>query len=304
MDSRKILEIYKLINDRSPKPVSAWPTIADIPHGVLVLDSDGVVKQKVGGGLVPVPITLVGSGPISSAPVASAANLGAMYLETGDPLWPNGRLYQSRYNGNMINNGLTAIADAVKPTRHIVVTSDFAIELQFYADPANVVAFTGLFSSGRGPGSLSTDRSFWIERDAMTTTYKVSVYDSAGTSKIISIQNVSNGYWHSIRVKKVGNLLTAYLNGVQAGTPQDLTGFVINDATNSSLFSQLSGRSFQGRVCCAKLIAETNGFNYDFNQTTGESISDRSGGANTGTLTDSTPASFWSIGWTPIQWPL
>ena len=44
MDSRKILEIYKLINDRSPTLVSAWPSIADIPHGMLVRDN-GVVKQ-------------------------------------------------------------------------------------------------------------------------------------------------------------------------------------------------------------------------------------------------------------------
>ena len=46
MDSRKILEIYKLINDRSPTLVSAWPSVADIPPGMLVLDADGVVKQK------------------------------------------------------------------------------------------------------------------------------------------------------------------------------------------------------------------------------------------------------------------
>ena len=45
MDSRKILEIYKLINDRSIKPVNAWPSIADIPQGALVRDADGVVKQ-------------------------------------------------------------------------------------------------------------------------------------------------------------------------------------------------------------------------------------------------------------------
>ena len=45
MDSRKILEIYKRINDRSPKPASAWPTVADIPPGALVLDSDGVVNE-------------------------------------------------------------------------------------------------------------------------------------------------------------------------------------------------------------------------------------------------------------------
>ena len=46
MDSRKILEIYKLINDRSIKPVNAWPFVSDIPPGMLVLDADGVVKKK------------------------------------------------------------------------------------------------------------------------------------------------------------------------------------------------------------------------------------------------------------------
>ena len=50
MDSRKILEIYKRINDRSIKPVSAWASISDIPPGMLVLGADGVVKKKVGVG--------------------------------------------------------------------------------------------------------------------------------------------------------------------------------------------------------------------------------------------------------------
>lgn len=245
--------------------------------------------------------SVVGSGPIADAPAASAANLGLCYLETGDPLWPNGRLYQSRYNGNMVNNGLTAIADVVKPARPIVVTSDFELELRFYADPANAVAFTGLFSSGIG--TATTERSLWVERDNLTTTYKVSVYNSAGTAKTISIANVTSAYWHSIRVVRIGNILTAYLDGVQTGAPQDLTGFVINTAQDSALFTQLLNRSFQGRICCAKLIAATNGFDYDFNQTTGTSIADRSAAANNGTLTDSSPANFWSIGWTPIQWP-
>lgn len=245
----------------------------------------------------------VGSGPLASAPEASAGNLGLCYLDTGDPLWPNGRLYQSRYNGNMVNNGSTAIADVVKPARHIVVTSDFELKLCFYADPANEVTFTGLFSSGTGLGTVATERALWVERDNLTTTYKVSVYNSAGTAKTISIANVTSAYWHSIRVVRTGNILTAYLDGVQTGAPRDLTGFVINTATNSALFSQLNNRSFQGRICCAKLIAATNGFDYDFNQTTGTSTADRSAAANNGTLTDSSPANFWSIGWTPIQWP-
>lgn len=45
--------------------VSDWPTIADIPQGAVVLDTDGVVKQKWGSALVPVPVTIIGSGPPS-----------------------------------------------------------------------------------------------------------------------------------------------------------------------------------------------------------------------------------------------
>ena len=50
MDSRKILEIYKLINDRSIKPVNAWPSIADIPQGMCVLDADGVKQCTLAAG--------------------------------------------------------------------------------------------------------------------------------------------------------------------------------------------------------------------------------------------------------------
>lgn len=63
-------------------PVSSWPTVADIPPGVRVLDADGVVKQKVGDYLIPVPVTIIGSGPLASAPVASADNLGLWYNST------------------------------------------------------------------------------------------------------------------------------------------------------------------------------------------------------------------------------
>lgn len=82
MDSRKILEIYKRINDRSIRLVSSWPTVADIPPGMLVLDADGMVKQKVGDYLIPAPVTIIGSGPLASAPVASADNQNMYYMST------------------------------------------------------------------------------------------------------------------------------------------------------------------------------------------------------------------------------
>ena len=67
---------------RKAVPVGNWPTVADIPPGALVLDSDGVVKQKVCDFLIPVPVVIIGSGPLASAPVASAANQNMWYQST------------------------------------------------------------------------------------------------------------------------------------------------------------------------------------------------------------------------------
>ena len=67
---------------RKAAPVGNWPTIDDIPPGALVLDSDGVMKQKVGDFLIPVPVTIIGSGPLASAPEASAANQNMWYMST------------------------------------------------------------------------------------------------------------------------------------------------------------------------------------------------------------------------------
>ena len=85
MDSRKILEIYKRINDRSIRHVSAFPSIDAIPPGMVVLDSDGVMKQKVGDFLIPVPVTIIGSGPLPAD--ASAYPVGALWVDEENVLW-------------------------------------------------------------------------------------------------------------------------------------------------------------------------------------------------------------------------
>ena len=84
MDSRKILEIYKRINDRNIKLVSAFPSIADIPPGALVLDSDGVVKE-----------CLTPSGSIWQTRTSAADNgWFSICLHT-----PTGRLVAVAYSG-------------------------------------------------------------------------------------------------------------------------------------------------------------------------------------------------------------
>ena len=126
MDSRKILEIYKRINDRGIKLASAWPTVADIPPGLIVRDSDGVVKIKVGDFLIPVPVTIIGSGPLANAPVASAANQNLFYMSTDFGLCK----YVSVFNNagsDWINCGvLPYVEDAVANNSAITLECVFA----------------------------------------------------------------------------------------------------------------------------------------------------------------------------------
>ena len=99
---------------RKAVPVGNWPTIADIPPGALVLDSDGVMKQKVGDFLIPVPVTIIGSGPLASAPVASAANQNVWYMSTDFGLCK----YVSVFNNagsDWINCGRPSWLDQLRP---------------------------------------------------------------------------------------------------------------------------------------------------------------------------------------------
>lgn len=245
--------------------------------------------------------TIIGSGPLASAPVASAY-LGGMYLETGNPLWPNGRLYQSRYNGNYVNSGATTAKDRVIPSSSFNANLDFDLRLMFRQDVGDSVPYSGVFCQGT---KAPTNRGLWIERGGTggtTSLYSIAFY-SGSTTRTISIISLINGAFRYLRVLRVGNAVTAFVDGVIKNT-LDLSSFVINTPSVTTIGAQYDGeRAINGNIAHCSAKCSKGGFTYEFNQSTGTTILDTSGNGNNGTLTDALPTDFWKEGWTPIQWP-
>ena len=107
-------------------PTDQFPTIASIPTGAVVYDTtDGVVKKKVGDYLVDIQYNVIGYGPIASAPTASEGNNGAFWLETGNPLWPNGRLWG--YRRGLQNSGSDRVTLPAEINAIIALSESFAI---------------------------------------------------------------------------------------------------------------------------------------------------------------------------------
>lgn len=249
-------------------------------------------------------MNIIGSGTLANAPVASTSNLGTFYLETGDPLWPNGRLYMSRYNGNYVNNAVISATDRVIPSSNFNANLDFKLDIEFRQDSSDSIAYTGLFCQGT---ATPNTRGIWIERSGaggLGSSYTVSFYNSSASTKSLFVNGIIDGKWHFLEVIRVGNSVTIYNDGVLIGTI-DMTGFTVNTVTTTTIGAQWGGaRAINGNVSKCSVVCSTGCFTYEFNQSSGTTILDTSGNGNNGTLTDALPTDFWKIGWTPVQWDI
>lgn len=245
-------------------------------------------------------MNIIGSGTLANAPVASTSNLGTFYLETGDPLWPNGRLYTSRHNGNYVNSGVIAAKDTVSCANSFNPNLDFDLSVYFRQDVADTVVATGLFC--QGSASITT-RGLWIERDGTTSGYLVRAY--YGTmAKSLTVPNLINGKFNLLEVIRTGNAINVYVNSVFIGSI-DATGITLNVPVRTSIGSMYINtpeRSINGNIAKCSVVCSTGCFAYEFNQASGTTVLDTSGNGNNGTLTDALPTDFWKINWTPVQW--
>lgn len=225
--------------------------------------------------------------------------MGTFYLETGDSLWPNGRLWQSRYAGNYVNSSVNTAKDNVVPQYSFNANLDHFLTVYFKWSSTDAVQYSTLFLQGT---ALATTRGLLIGRATATGSIDVVYHNSDGNIRKTTIPNVVNSVWHKLEVRRVGTTVTAYLDGVIAGSVS-LAGFTVNTPTLTTIGAQNGGVSaINGIIAKCSTVCSTGCFDYEFNQASGTTIQDTSGNGNNGTLTDALPTDFWKIGWTPVQW--
>lgn len=216
-------------------PATAWPTVADIPPGMLVLDSDGVVKQKVGDYLIPAPVTIIGSGPLASAPVASAANQNMFYMSTDFGLCKYVSVFNNAGN-DWIDCGRPSWLAQLRPG-----VDEFTVCAVFM--PSSLPAASRVYSL-EGAGGAQTQFS-------LIPTTTGGLYSRLGGTAAAPIHtglSVNTWYNHKLNAKKPVANSTSVLNGesVPVLTPG-------NYVSNSGLFIgavsvNLTGENFEGMI--------------------------------------------------------
>lgn len=266
-------------------PASAWPTVADIPPGALVLDSDGVVKQKVGDSLVPVPFTIIGSGPIASAPVASAAYAGMYYMssEFGACVC---RSVASDYVGAYASLSTAPCLHNVNWSVSFAVNANTVTNSYLYGE-GDIATTTTLLGIGAGAHNAKKLRVFL--RDST----------SAIVIDITTTSDVLDGLWHYVTVVRSGSTLIFTIDGV-AEAFTGLRAIAINSTPNTSSIGALRRTTvtndFTGLICNFK---KCNGLLIPLNETSGTTVKD-SAGTTVGTVT--APGSpWWAYSWVPTS---
>lgn len=285
-----------------PAPASAWPTIADIPQGAVVLDSDGVVKRKIGGGLVPVPITLVGSGPISSAPVASAELRGAMwYDETSVSSANPSGLWQCR---GVFNNVGTDWIDCGVPTfitNYMRPGVDSFIVEAVAKKSSSVDSFGPLVETG----TAGATRIFELAHVGSANNYALQA-NSGGVQYRNEYINVPVNIYHKYTLVSTpgANGCSVYYDGVLVGN------------FTSGLYSTITGMRFMGspgigieyfdgKLASVRFFSVSSGlldaYDFDLWNGTGSGMSQN---GNAYTVTDGNPFTAKGYDWVPFGYLL
>lgn len=149
-------------------------------------------------------------GPLANAPVASAY-LGGMYSETGDPLWPNGRLWG--YRRGFKNSG-TDYINAGRPssilTKIIPGTSLFTVCAGFIPRSSSANSAIVWLSNPD-----TSNRQIMIRWNNTTKKIDVCVGSATGVVSASSISTYAEGIAVSIIVSVGLSVSRLYVNGTQ-----------------------------------------------------------------------------------------
>lgn len=206
--------------------------------------------------------------------------------------------YKRSYVGYCENNGTNTKLDSVSSNYTFDPNKDFELQLCFNPRSDAIASYSGIFCTTNVLGGANlSDRSIWIERAGTNDSMTINLCTSAPASLYTAtIEYVIDAVMR-LTVKRVSNVIYTYLNGVLVHSATVLAG-VANTALYEYLGSQGDVRTINAFFCGFKLVHSGGTVTYDFKETEGNTVYDKTGSAN-GTLTDGSPATFHSQAWVP-----
>jgi hypothetical protein len=113
-----------------------------------------------------------------------------------------------------------------------------------------------------------------------------------------AISTATDTAWHKLGARRVGNVLTALVDGVVTATIADTSAWAPSLVqTGTRILATLSTASLSIKACNFRLSAPGGTITARLDEGAGTTISN-STGAN-GVLTDASPANFWYAAWVP-----
>jgi hypothetical protein len=207
-----------------------------------------------------------------------------------------GVIKQCRWVGNFVNNNSSTLVDRITNTQSINWNNDFDLDI-WYKWNNDLLASSGLACFGLATASL---RGLWLERDGTFNRYIARLYDSTGAQRATGFLNVPMNAYQKITVKRIGNVLQIFLNGIKASVDGDLTGFTANTTTLTTIGASEFARTMNASLAKVSFSSASVNFCYNMQDGTGTTIRDNCGTAN-GTLSDGSPNTFWQKDLVPLS---
>ena len=219
----------------------------------------------------------------NGVPNDASGKLGDTYLNVAD-----NRMYFKRWVGNF--SGIdTVVGPAILG---VVQNQEFSMDCMFKADPA-ITTFKFVVSNNANQTSGMVN----VGVNSPVTKFGSDHYGIGGQF----VSGVSIDSWHSLKYTGIHNgtswIETVTVDGIsQSGSTSG--GFVAGTTTR---LGGLEIRQWLGKICNVRLVGNGKILNWKIDEGSGTFISDASGNGNNGTLTDSSPTTFWSQSWVPMD---
>jgi len=222
----------------------------------------------------------------TGSPPDSLGNLGDVAYSTTLSTW-----YEKRWVGNR-----EGVGDGILfPINLFPSVGDFDFECMVRRDSVpNGRAF--LVAS-----SPDVNNAFHFRIENGATIHDISLRSSAGVNQYLTSGNSTDTAWHKLGARRVGNVLTALVDGVVASTVPGTSGWTpALTQTGTSVFSSVrSTASTSIKACNFRLTAPGGTITARLDEGAGTVITNTTG--PNGTLTDASPTNFWYQAWVPME---